>query len=63
MARPALELVAPRLRRGAVVMCDNTLAFAEAYRDYRAFIDDPANGFHSAVLPFTGGFEMSLKAM
>jgi len=45
MARPALELVAPRLRRGAVVMCDNTLAFAEAYRDYRAFIDDPANGF------------------
>jgi hypothetical protein len=52
MARPALELIAPHLRCGSIVMCDNTLIFAEAYRDYLAFIRDPINGFRSVVLPF-----------
>lgn len=63
MARPALELIAPHLRCGSIVMCDNTLIFAEAYRDYLAFIRDPINGFRSVVLPFGGGFEMSLKSI
>src|SRR5207248_3056854 len=34
MARPALELVTPHLREGAVVICDNTEQFREAYTDY-----------------------------
>ena len=42
MARPALELVAPRLRPGAVIVADNTDQFREAYRHFFAFIDDPA---------------------
>ena len=42
-------------------MCDNIIAVADGYRDYRAFIDDPANGFRSMTLPFPGGFEMSLR--
>src|SRR5262245_23702089 len=33
MARPALELVAHRLRVGAVVVCDNTEQFRHAYND------------------------------
>ena len=31
MARPALALIAPHLREGAVVICDNTLQFRDAY--------------------------------
>src|SRR6185503_17127669 len=31
MARPALSLMAAHLREGAVVICDNTLQFQEAY--------------------------------
>src|SRR6267154_634452 len=40
MARPALELVAPRLRPGAIVVCDNTEKDRVAYADYFAFIND-----------------------
>jgi predicted O-methyltransferase YrrM len=61
MARPALELVAPRLRPGAVVICDNTDVHRGAYSDYFAFLDDPANGFQTMTLPFRGGLEMSVR--
>jgi predicted O-methyltransferase YrrM len=60
MARPALELVAPHLRSGAIVICDNTEAYRDAYADYFAFINDPANGFSTMTLPFTGGLELSV---
>jgi predicted O-methyltransferase YrrM len=61
MARPALELTAPRLRPGAIVICDNTAQFPEAYKDYFAFVRDPANGFSTMTLPFSGGLEMSVR--
>jgi predicted O-methyltransferase YrrM len=61
MARPALELIAPRLRPGAVVLCDNTAQFPEAYSEYFAFLADPANRFRTTTLPFEGGLEMSLR--
>jgi predicted O-methyltransferase YrrM len=60
MARPALELVAPRLRRGAIVICDNTASYRNAYADYFAFLDDRANGFRTMTLPFEGGLELSV---
>ena len=62
MARPALELVAPHLRRGAVVMCDNTTQFREPYADYFAFVDDPKNELRTLTLPFEGGFELSVRS-
>ncbi|MFI5235897.1 MAG: O-methyltransferase [Gemmatimonadales bacterium] len=62
MARPALELVAPRLREGAVVICDNTAQFREAYRDYFDFIADPKNGLRTVTLPFEGGLEFTVRA-
>lgn len=62
MARPALELVAPRLREGAVVICDNTSQFKDAYADYFAFIRDPRNGFRTMTLPFEGGLEFTVRA-
>lgn len=62
MARPALELVAPHLRPGAIVVCDNTEEHRAAYADYFAFIHDPAQGFRTMTLPFSGGLEMSVRA-
>jgi predicted O-methyltransferase YrrM len=61
MARPALELVAPHLRSGAIVVCDNTAQHRDAYADYFAFLNDPANGFRTMTLPFGGGFELSVR--
>jgi predicted O-methyltransferase YrrM len=61
MARPAIELIAPRLRPGAVVCADNTGGFAEPYRAYFAFVNDPANGLRTTTLPFPGGFEFTVK--
>ena len=42
MARPALSLVAPHLREGAVVICDNTSQFREAYGEYFEFVQRSA---------------------
>ena len=61
MARPALELVAPALRPGAIVVSDNTTQFREAYRDYFEFVNDPANGLRTMTLPFEGGLELTVR--
>ncbi len=60
MARPALELVAPHLRPGAIVVCDNTDQYRSAYADYFAFLAEPANGFRTMTLPFDRGLELSV---
>ena len=61
MAEPALALVAPRLRIGAVVVCDNTAMFRDAYSDYFAFVNDPAHGLSTMTLPFSGGLEFTVR--
>ncbi|QPF82749.1 class I SAM-dependent methyltransferase [Bradyrhizobium genosp. L] len=61
MARPALELVFPHLRPGAIVICDNTERFRNEYADYFAFLDTPAHGFRTMTLPFDGGLELSVR--
>jgi hypothetical protein len=61
MALPALELVSPHLRTGAVVICDNTQQFSDAYREYFAFVNDPQNGLRTMTLPFDGGLEFTVK--
>lgn len=60
MARPALELIAPHLRSGAVVCADNT-GGRFPYEAYFAFINHPANGFRTMTVPFEGGFEFTVK--
>ena len=62
MARPALSLIAPHLREGAVVICDNTLQFREAYGEYFEFVHDPRNGLRTMTLPFEGGLEFTVRA-
>jgi predicted O-methyltransferase YrrM len=60
VARPALELVAPSLRPGAIVIGDNTERSRREYAPYLAFLNDPANRFRTMTLPFEGGLEMSV---
>jgi predicted O-methyltransferase YrrM len=62
MARPALSLIAPLLREGAVVICDNTSQFRDAYCEYFDFVHDPRNGLRTMTLPFEGGLEFTVRA-
>ena len=59
MARPALELVTPHLRSGAIVISDNTAQYRSEYADYFAFLE--ANRFRTMTLPFDGGLELSVR--
>lgn len=59
MVRPAMELITPHLRSGSIVVCDNTTQFADAYRDYFAFIGE--HGFVTRTLPYEGGLELTVK--
>jgi len=60
MARPALELVAPRLRLGAAVVSDNTEEYREEYRDYFDFIASRSGRLRTMTLPFRGGLELTV---
>jgi len=60
MARPALELVAPHLRPGAIVVCDNTAKYRNEYAEYFATLDR-IGGFRTMTLPFDGGLELSVR--
>ena len=55
LAREVMEIVAPQIRLGGLVMNDN------GEEDYLAFVRDPANGFRSMSLPLKGGTELSVK--
>ena len=59
MARPALELIAPHLRPGALVVADNTTQLRHAY--FFDFVEDPKNGLSTMTLPFDGGLEIVVK--
>ena len=60
MAAPALKLLIPQLRRGAIVVADNVTSFRHDYRDYLTIVRDSARGFQSMTLPHKGGVEFSL---
>jgi predicted O-methyltransferase YrrM len=61
MARPAVEIVAPRMRRGAVILTDNTAKRRTEYADLFAYLQDCSTGFMTQTLPFDGGLEFSVK--
>ena len=58
MTLPALKLVQPNLRYGAVVVIDNTIASAERYKDLLAYLRAPDSGFLNLTLPYNKGLEM-----
>jgi predicted O-methyltransferase YrrM len=61
MARPAMELITPHLRPGAVVIADNTVQASRGYEAFFTFVRDPANGLAAMTLPFEGGLDMVVK--
>lgn len=61
MALPALELVTPHLRQGALVVCDNVISGHDEYADYLAYVRDPDGPFTSVTIPGQGGLEISMK--
>ena len=61
MAWPALICVAPHMRVGSMVVCDNTTRFRKAFRDYFDFLNDPVNSFVTMTVPYAGGLELSVK--
>ena len=58
---PAMRNIAPHLRKGAVIIADNTVQSRRGYDAYFAFIADPKNGLRTMTLPFEGGLEMTIK--
>jgi predicted O-methyltransferase YrrM len=61
-ARPVIEVMAPQLREGAMVVCDNVGHFPKGLAAYLDFVRRPANGFVSTLIPLRGGMELSVKA-
>jgi predicted O-methyltransferase YrrM len=55
LARRVIEIVAPQIRPGGLVLNDN------GERDYLAYVRDPNNGFRSIALPIRGSNELSVK--
>jgi predicted O-methyltransferase YrrM len=62
MARPAIELIAPHLRQGAVIVADNTERVRQPYRHFFEFVNDPNNTLRTMTMPFDGGLEFVVKA-
>jgi predicted O-methyltransferase YrrM len=61
LVRPVMDVMAPQLRPGAIVLCDNVERYETEYAQYTAFVRDPGNGFRSVLLSHQGGLELSVK--
>jgi predicted O-methyltransferase YrrM len=57
---PMLKLLTPKLRKGSVIMADNIFTFKKGLAPYVAYMQSPANGFHSTTLPLGSGIEYSV---
>ena len=55
------RLIAPRLRKGAVVVVDGTDMLREAQADFLAYLRDPGNGFRYTELPIGDGTGFGVK--
>ncbi|HEV2531788.1 O-methyltransferase [Phenylobacterium sp.] len=61
MVVPALELIGPRLRPGAVIVADNTVSARRGYDAFFDYLADPKNRLTHMTLPFEGGLEMCVR--
>jgi predicted O-methyltransferase YrrM len=58
-ALPVLQMVAPKMRRGAIVLNHNASAMKGDHAGYLAYVRDPANGFVSSDITLVG--ELSVR--
>ncbi len=61
IAGDVVALVGPHLGLGGIVIADNTTARRSLYTSLFAYLDDPAHGFTTMTLPYTGGLELAVK--
>lgn len=60
MALPTLKLIQPKMRRGAVVLADNTARSPSGYKELLGYLRAPESGFTNLTLPYKNGLEMSV---
>lgn len=60
MYLPILQLLAPKLRQGAVVLADNIFTFRKSLRPFVEYMQSGKNGFVSTTLRISDGFEFSV---
>ncbi|PGH27198.1 hypothetical protein AJ80_01155 [Polytolypa hystricis UAMH7299] len=60
MALPALKIVQPKLRHGALIIADNTTFSRANYKEFLDYIHDPKHGFKTMTTPFRGGLEVAV---
>ncbi|KAJ5647094.1 hypothetical protein N7490_003466 [Penicillium lividum] len=58
LALPALKLVEPHFRPGAMIIADNTLKANAGYEELFAYVDAPDSRFRRVTMPYTGGMDM-----
>lgn len=56
---PVLQLLTPKLRKGAVVLADNIFTFRKSLRPYVEYMQSGRHGFQSTTLSISDGFEYS----
>ncbi len=61
MVVPALTLIAPKLRQGAVIVADNVEQARQGYGPFFDWLADPANRMASRTLPYPGGMELAVR--
>jgi predicted O-methyltransferase YrrM len=61
MYLPMLQMLAPKLRPGSVVLADNIKTFRRALAPYLAYVQGGRNQFASVTLPLADGFEFSVR--
>lgn len=61
MVVPALTLIGPQLRGGAVIVADNTVSSRPGYTAFFDWLAEPANRMQHITLPFEGGLEMCVR--
>jgi predicted O-methyltransferase YrrM len=58
---PTLQLVAPKMRSGGVVVIDNSVTSAKRYEELLRYLRAEGSGFTNLTLPYSGGLEFSVK--
>ncbi|KAJ5616697.1 hypothetical protein N7537_001811 [Penicillium hordei] len=58
LALPALKLVQPHFRPGAVIIVDNTVMAGDRYQELFAYVDAEGSGFRRVTMPYEGGLDM-----
>jgi predicted O-methyltransferase YrrM len=62
VALPALKLLEPHLRPGAVVIIDNSVSSAQRYAELLAHLRSPTSDYTNLTLPYSNGLEMCIKS-